>query len=61
MGIQAMGLVSIVITALLASYGFWYILKSTLGLRVSRKSELVGLDTNEHSMEAYPDFFKKEL
>jgi Amt family ammonium transporter len=60
-GIQAMGLVSIVITALLASYGFWYILKSTLGLRVSRKSESVGLDTNEHSMEAYPDFFKKEL
>ncbi len=61
LGIQAMGLVSIVITALLASYGFWYILKSTLGLRVSRKSESVGLDTNEHSMEAYPDFFKKEL
>jgi ammonium transporter, Amt family len=60
-GIQVMGLVSIVITALLASYGFWYILKSTLGLRVSRKSEAVGLDTNEHSMEAYPDFFKKEL
>jgi ammonium transporter, Amt family len=61
LGIQALGLVSIVITALLASAGFWYILKSTLGLRVSRKSESVGLDTNEHSMEAYPDFFKKEL
>jgi ammonium transporter, Amt family len=60
-GIQAIGLVSIVITALLVSAGFWYILKSTLGLRVSRKSEAVGLDTNEHSMEAYPDFFKKEL
>jgi ammonium transporter, Amt family len=59
--IQAIGLVSIVITALLVSAGFWYILKSTLGLRVSRKSEAVGLDTNEHSMEAYPDFFKKEL
>jgi ammonium transporter, Amt family len=61
LGIQAIGLLSIVITALLVSAGFWYILKSTLGLRVSRKSESVGLDTNEHSMEAYPDFFKKEL
>jgi ammonium transporter, Amt family len=60
-GIQAIGLVSIVITSLLVSAGFWYILKSTLGLRVLRKSESVGLDTNEHSMEAYPDFFKKEL
>jgi ammonium transporter, Amt family len=60
-GIQIMGLVSIIITALLMSYGFWYLLKSTLGLRVSRKSESVGLDTNEHSMEAYPDFFKKDL
>lgn len=61
LGIQAIGLLSIVITALLVSASFWYILKSTLGLRVSRKSESVGLDTNEHSMEAYPDFFKKEL
>jgi ammonium transporter, Amt family len=59
--IQAIGLMAIIITATLASFAFWYLLKSTLGLRVSRKSESVGLDTNEHSMEAYPDFFKKDL
>jgi ammonium transporter, Amt family len=60
-GIQSLGLLAIMITSLLVSYAFWYLLKSTLGLRVSRKSEVVGLDTNEHSMEAYPDFFKKDL
>jgi ammonium transporter, Amt family len=61
LGIQSLGLLAMIITALLVSYAFWYLLKSTLGLRVSRKSEAVGLDTNEHSMEAYPDFFKKDL
>jgi ammonium transporter, Amt family len=33
-----------------------YILKKTMGLRVSEKEELEGLDLHEHGMEAYPDF-----
>jgi len=27
-----------------------------MGLRVSRKEELEGLDIHEHGMDAYPDF-----
>ncbi|WP_031429108.1 ammonium transporter [Flavimarina sp. Hel_I_48] len=32
------------------------ILKATIGLRVSEKEELEGLDRHEHGMDAYPDF-----
>ncbi len=33
-----------------------FTLKATLGLRVSEKEELEGLDEHEHGMSAYPDF-----
>ncbi|WP_103867168.1 ammonium transporter [Aquimarina sp. I32.4] len=32
------------------------ILKKTIGIRVSEKEEIDGLDTHEHGMDAYPDF-----
>jgi ammonium transporter, Amt family len=60
LGIQFLGLVAILLAAVLFSYVFWMLLKVTLGLRVSRKAELIGLDISEHSMEAYPDFITKD-
>ena len=33
-----------------------FILKKTVGIRVSEKEELEGLDIHEHGMNAYPDF-----
>lgn len=33
-----------------------FIIKSTIGLRVSREEELEGLDIHEHGMDAYSDF-----
>ncbi|MAW93836.1 MULTISPECIES: ammonium transporter [unclassified Leeuwenhoekiella] len=33
-----------------------FVLKVTMGLRVSEKEELEGLDEHEHGMSAYPDF-----
>ncbi|MGO4911373.1 ammonium transporter [Leeuwenhoekiella sp. W20_SRS_FM14] len=33
-----------------------FVLKKTMGLRVSEKEELEGLDEHEHGMSAYPDF-----
>jgi Amt family ammonium transporter len=33
-----------------------FILKKTLGLRVSKEEEVEGLDLHEHGMTAYPDF-----
>ncbi len=34
----------------------WYILKATMGIRVSAEEETEGLDVGEHGNEAYPDF-----
>ena len=34
----------------------WFIIKITMGIRVSREEELAGLDVGEHGIEAYPDF-----
>ncbi|MGB5862986.1 MAG: ammonium transporter [Sulfitobacter sp.] len=34
----------------------WFILKATVGIRVSEEAEINGLDTSELGMEAYPEF-----
>ena len=36
----------------------WFILKATMGIRVSEEAEITGLDSAELGMEAYPDFSK---
>ncbi|WP_425092834.1 ammonium transporter [Tropicimonas sp. S265A] len=36
----------------------WFILKATMGLRVSEETEINGLDMAEMGMEAYPEFSK---
>ncbi len=35
---------------------FWYLIKVTMGVRVSAEEEVEGLDIGEHGMEAYPEF-----
>ena len=34
----------------------WYVIKATLGIRVSESDEVAGLDTTELGMESYPEF-----
>jgi Amt family ammonium transporter len=34
----------------------WFVLKATIGIRVSKEEEMEGLDSGEHGMEAYPGF-----
>ena len=34
----------------------WFILKATMGIRVSEEAEIAGLDISELGMEAYPEF-----
>ena len=34
----------------------WFILKSTIGVRVSEEEEALGLDRSEVGVEAYPEF-----
>lgn len=50
-GIGAYGAVSFAF-----AFAVFFILKITLGIRVSREEEVLGLDVGEHGMEAYPDF-----
>jgi ammonium transporter, Amt family len=40
------------------SLGVWIALKATMGIRVSKESEIDGLDVSELGMEAYPYFQK---
>ncbi|MBT8210826.1 MAG: ammonium transporter [Eudoraea sp.] len=40
----------------LAAFIIVFLLKSTVGIRVSKQEELEGLDIHEHGMDAYADF-----
>lgn len=44
------------IVCITASFLIFFILKKTIGIRVSKEEELNGLDLHEHGMNAYPDF-----
>ncbi|NUN70549.1 MAG: ammonium transporter [Bacteroidetes bacterium] len=55
---QLTGVAAVAAFTFVISYIVWYLLKVTMGIRVSEKEELEGLDIGEHGMEAYPDFKK---
>ncbi|MCF8715085.1 ammonium transporter [Joostella atrarenae] len=56
LGVQAIGVVGIGAWALITSFIVLFILKKTLGLRVTKEEEIEGLDMHEHDGAAYPDF-----
>lgn len=58
LGIQAIGGLAIIAWSMGAGAIIFAILKFTVGLRVSKEEELVGLDLGEHKADAYPDFRK---
>ncbi|MCF6348475.1 MAG: ammonium transporter [Flavobacteriaceae bacterium] len=45
---------------IVSTFVILFTLKKTVGIRVSEKEELEGLDTHEHGMNAYPDFRMNE-
>ncbi len=53
---QLIGVVAYGVFCVIAAAILFGILKATIGLRVSREEEILGLDVGEHGMEAYPDF-----
>ena len=55
---QLTGIAAYGIFTFFASLILWYILKATIGIRVSEEDEITGLDTTELGMEAYPEFSK---
>ncbi len=58
LGIQIYGILVIGVFSFLASFLIFYIINATMGLRVTEEDEMVGLDTSELGMEAYPEFSK---
>jgi ammonium transporter, Amt family len=50
---QIKGIVAVGVFTAAASAIVWYVLKATVGIRVSAEEEREGLDAGEHGMEAY--------
>ena len=53
---QLIGVVSYALLCIISSFIIIYTLKKIVGIRVSEREELEGLDAHEHGMDAYPDF-----
>lgn len=53
---QLIGIAAYGIFTFVAASALWLILKATVGIRVSEEAEIMGLDTSELGMEAYPEF-----
>ncbi len=56
LGVQALGVLAVFAWVAITMGLFFLLLKFTIGLRVSEKEELQGLDITEHAAEAYPGF-----
>jgi len=57
-GAQITGIVAYGAFTFVAAGVVWFILKATVGIRVSEEAEINGLDMAELGMEAYPEFNK---
>jgi len=60
LGIQFTGVAIYAIFCSTAAFAILYTLKKTMGIRVTEKEEIEGLDIHEHGMSAYPDFRMNE-
>lgn len=56
---QLKGVLAIGVFVVVLSYIILIILKKTMGLRVTEREEVEGLDIHEHKMNAYPDFINE--
>ncbi len=55
-GVQLIGIASYAVFTILFSTIVWFVLKATMGIRVSEEEEANGLDRSEVGVEAYPEF-----
>lgn len=53
--IQFYGALAVIAFTFAFSYGLMYLLKITIGIRVSEEEEIKGLDVEEHEMHAYSE------
>lgn len=56
LGVQIIGIVAVGAFVFTASAIVWFVIKKTIGIRVTREEEIAGLDIGEHGNVAYPDF-----
>ena len=56
LGTQLYAILVVGVFTFVASGVVWFILKATIGIRVSEEAEIMGLDMAELGMEAYPEF-----
>ena len=54
--VQLVGVLFYAVFCIATSFIIIFVLKKTVGIRVSEREELEGLDAHEHQMDAYPDF-----
>ena len=54
--VQVIGVIAYGLAALILSTIIFFLIKKTIGLRVTQEEELKGLDLSEHSSEAYSGF-----
>ena len=52
---QIVSIVAVVAWSLVTGFGLFYLLKFTMGIRVSEAEELQGLDISEHGIQTYPE------
>jgi Amt family ammonium transporter len=53
---QLIGVIAVAVFTLVVSAVAWWLLKATMGIRVSAQEEIEGLDIGEHGNSCYPDF-----
>ena len=58
--VQIMGIASIFAWVFGTSFAVWFLLKKTVGIRVSEEAEYEGVDISECGLEAYPEFTSVE-
>ena len=56
LGTQALGVLAVGGFVFGGALLIWYIIKKTIGIRVTLKEEIEGLDIGEHGNQAYPEF-----
>ncbi|MFD0834977.1 ammonium transporter [Mariniflexile aquimaris] len=61
LGAQAIGVIAYALWAVVTSFIFLYIMKVTVGLRVTEEEEIAGLDISEHGSLAYPGKRQREI
>ncbi len=60
LGTQLIGILAVAVFVFPASLLVWYLIKKTLGIRVSLEEEVSGLDIGEHGNTAYPEFLSRK-